>query len=464
MKSAQWTALLALTLMVGGITFVSVYLPDRRSPDAEKQEKTPPSLSFPVKTVPPSGEMPIITEVGQTGHQDYWFSNESGQEVAVGLNEKGCTCSEVELTVAPQSWRMRLYLDAATLQLAPRGWTALTTTAAVVDLDRLERALPEGEATESKVLTKENSLTVPVGAIGRARLSWRQTVAKPLNTHANLWMGDRAGLSARLEAGVLITQPLELHNKELTLVPIDERELEKREEGLSSYIICWSLTRSRIDLKAEMLHERISKDGDAVRLGKPIAMEPSQFVREESLGPRRFMPVLSWYKIPVIVRAKAKDGTPIEWGRFHRLVKLSSSDSLFEPEQVSVTGEIMGDVTVGSGKETGGVNLGSFYRKRGTHGEIVLQTDDRKIDLQLDSSRKKDYLTASLDAPRVTPSGSRLWVLRIVVPPGAASGDFPRADNPVYRDSAIYVKTVDVKSGKSLRAIRIPVRGVANEG
>jgi hypothetical protein len=464
MKSAQWTALLVLTLMVGGITFVSVYLPDRREPNAMKAETIPPSLSFPVKVVPQEGENVLITEVGQTGHQDYWFSNESGQEVAVGLNEKGCTCSEVEITVASNPWRVRLLSDVATLQLMPRGWPALTAAAAVFDSARMEQVLPTEGAADTKVLTKENLATVPVGGIGRVRLSWRQTVVKPLVTFANIWMGDRAGLNARLEAGVRITPPLELYNKELALSSIDERELEKREGGLTAYIVCWSLTRSGLDLKAEMLHERIRPESDAITLGKPIQMEPAQLVREESLGQMRFMPVLSWYKIPVIVKPKAKDGTPIEWGRFYRLVKLSSSDPTVDPEQLSVTGEIMGDVTVGSGKEMGGVNLGSFFSKSGTHREVVLQTDSPSIELKLDTERKRDYLNASLGKPRTSPSGARLWVLRVEVPPGAASGDFPRPDNPVYRDSAIYVKTVDGKTGKPLRSIRIPVRGVANAG
>lgn len=466
MKSAQWLAILVLASMVGGISFISVYLGGRSETDVPLPTTTTPSLSFPFKVFPQPGDNVMTTEVGHRGYQDYWFYNDCGQDLTVGLSKKGCTCSEVEIAVAPPTWWMRLFYDAATqsFHVPPCGLTALTTLAALRDPARLQQVFPDDGATPV-VLTKENSTMVPAGAIGRARLSWRQTEVKPLITFADLWMGQRdGGTYAHLEAGVRIAAPLDVANKELALPTISDRDLENKKDGQRSWIVCWSLTRPTFDLKAEMIHERLSAESDPIQLGDPVPLTAADFARLERHESLKLATILSGYRIPVTMRAKAKDGTPIQWGHFRRLVQLNSSDPTIDPVQVTVTGAVTGDVDVGSGPESGSINLGPFYRKRGTHGEIILQTDEQSVDLKLDESHLPEYLKPSLGQAQKTASGHRLWKLKVEVPAGAASGDFPRADNPVYRDSAIYVKTVDAKSGKSLRSIRIPVRGVANEG
>lgn len=463
MKSAQWMAVIVLTCMVGGISFVSVYLGSTGGNDTAKLEQTLPTLSFPLKTVPREGEAPLITEVGQLGHQDYWFVNESGQDVSVGLIEKGCTCSEATIELASPRWFGASFAASATeaLQLPLRDWTALATLAAVYE-NPLAHVETESDETQALVLNKENSFVVPMGAVGRVRLSWRQKDVKPLITFANLWQGQRGGSSARLEAGVRIVAPVEA-NKELILAPINDRNLEKSQQGFRAWIECWSETRSSFAIKGEVVRENGSAESDPVQVGDPVPLSAEEIAERNGKDGQRLPFVRSGYKIPVTIHAKAKDGTPIEWGRFTRIVQLSSSDPTIEPKPVTVTGVVQGNVTVGSGKTAGGINLGFFYRKNGAHGETVLQTDDRAIDLQLDTSHVADYLKPTLSKARETSPGHRLWQLSVEVPAGEAQGDFPRADNPVYRDSAIYVKTVDVKTGKPLRSIRIPVRGVAND-
>ncbi len=172
------------------------------------------------------------------------------------------------------------------------------------------------------------------------------------------------------------------------------------------------------------------------------------------------MPVLSGYRVPVTLHARAKDGTPFELGHFRRYVQLASDDEGIEPVQVRISGMVQGDVTVGDGKEgRGSISLGPFHRSRGARGSITVQTD-KDFDLTLDSSRIPAYLKVDFpDKPEMTPSGHRVWVLSVEVPPNAAQGEFPRSDDPVYHDSAIYVKTNE----KPPRFIRIPVTGAANE-
>ncbi|GEM_PF-306569 len=471
MKTAQWTAVLVLALMVGGISFVSVYLGDRGSDSSEAvQPSAPATLSFPFKSFPREfapqfTEKIQTTEVGHRGYQDYWFVNDSGQDIPVGLNEKGCTCSEVEITVAPPSWMPHLVQSAVTqaLQQPPRGLENLAILAATCDRAYQFPELPDAEKT---VLTKELSARaiVPAGAVGRVRLSWRQEQVKPLRTYADLWMGQRGGpASARLETNVRISAPLEV-NKELTINAVNERELEKMEKGQRGWIICFSLTRPTFHIKAELLHDwPRTAQSDPVEVGEPIPLSSVDLRRlEAKQEAMRDLTALSGYRIPVTVRAKARDGTPMEWGRFHRVVQLSSSDPGIDPVQVQVTGEVIGDISM-TGDEGGTINLGPFPRRHGTHSQVNLDTDEKGIDLELDMTRKPKYLNVTLSAPQEL-AGHRSWVLRVEVPPNAARGEFPRADNPDYRDSAIYVKTKGGKSGTSLRSMRIPVKGVANEG
>jgi hypothetical protein len=465
MKSAQWLATLALALMVGGISFISVYLGVSNRDNSEETTDTLPFLSFPIKSFPREDEKVQTTEVGQWGHQDYWFLNDNGQDVLVGLNEKGCTCSEVEITVAPPSWIPYLARSAVNhlaLQQPPHALNSLTLLAAANDREHLFPELPEDGKTTK--LTREFSTLIPAGAVGRVRLSWRQEQVKPLTTYANLWMGERgSSASARLETRVFIAAPLEV-NKELTIDAVNERDLEKMEKGKRAWIICTSLTRPYFRLKAELLHERPQEAfSDPVEVGEPIPLKETELRRlETKIKEMHRMTYLSGYRIPVTVRARAKDGTPIEWGRFHRVVQISSDDRGIDPVQVQVSGEVVGDISVGAGNEGGTINLGPFLRTRGTRGAINLETDERDLDLELDSKRKPKFLNVTLSEPQET-AGHRSWVLRVEVPPNAARGEFPRDDSSDYRDSAIYVKTKSKKAGTSLRSIRIPVRGVAND-
>jgi hypothetical protein len=464
MKRAQWTAVLILALMVGGISFISVYLGSNNREDRALPAETSSSLSFPVKLFPQEGDKMQTTEVGQRGHQDFWFANETGQDVPVGLNAKGCTCSEVEITVAPAYWQTYVMGSAVTqaLEQPPRSLANLTTLAVAWDRERLYPEMPDGAET-SKMLTQDNSLVVPAGAIGRVRLSWRQERPRPLQTYADLWMGQRGGtVNAKLEVNVLIAPPFEV-TKELTIPTISESDLDKKVEGQRASIVCYSLTRPSFHIKAEMLHEGVKPESDPIEVGEPIPLKREELPRLQNQTAETMLVPLSAYRIPVTVRARAKDGTAIEWGYFRRLVRLSSSDETIEPVQIKVTGEVRGEISLRGNKEAGMINLGWFTRSRGAHGSIILQSDDEEVDLKLDAARKPEYLNAVLSKPEKTGAGVRQWKLRVEVPPGKAYGEFPR-DDPVYRDSAIYVRTYKGAKQTSNRLIRIPVLGVANDG
>ncbi len=117
MKPAQWMAVVILASMVGGITFVMVYLGGSRG-SAAKVIAPQASLTFASKRYPEEGAKALTSEINQLAHQDFWFHNDSGHEVAVGLNSKSCKCTDVELSIAPEEWRPRLLAAVAARALS----------------------------------------------------------------------------------------------------------------------------------------------------------------------------------------------------------------------------------------------------------------------------------------------------------------------------------------------------------
>lgn len=464
MKFTEWLAVLVLALMVGGIAFVVVFR-GGGGPDGSERQTTEalPTLTFPIKVFPQEGEPPLVTEVQQHGHQDFWFVNESGQNLEVGLNSKGCTCSEVEIALAPESWRAYGDCMSSTqaLQLPLRRLEGLTMLAA---LNAREHRFPElaGTNASSLLLTKENAFLVPAGALGRVRLSWQQPQARTLNTFADLWIGQRGGaVNARIDARVLVSDPVVIAVREVTLPSVSIRELEyleKEKTGQRGWIICGSLTRQHVQAQAELLRDGIKPEADPFEVGAPLPLDKADLSKLAKEFGDKMPTILAGLKFPVTLKAHAKDGTPAQWGHFLRNVKMTSEEGA-EPVVVPVTGRVLGDVSIGeAGKVRGTLDLGPFPRKRGTNGTVILQTDEKQLQLELDKTRSADYFKATLSEPEETAAGHRLWKLRVEVPPGAAQGEFPRAD-PRYRDSAVYIKT----KGKPPHSLRVPIMGTAND-
>jgi hypothetical protein len=461
MKTAQWTAVLALALMVGGITFVMVYLGGTKTsslgPSADDQA---PVLTFASKRYPEEGAKVLTSEIRQEGHQDYWFDNDSGKPVQVGLIGKSCTCANVEVSVVSESWRSRLLAQAGFrwLQRGVQRLDDLATWAATYQPDKVFATVPDNEVT-TMPLDRDDSVTVQPGSLGWVRIRWHRKAHEALKLYAELWMGQMGGPMARLEAGVRISDPMEALS-DVSVGSFDVHELEK---GKKVSLVFWSVTRPSLHVKATLAPLRGGKaESDPIELGEPVPLGAEGMRKLEKSQAAHMVHILCAYKIPLTLHARAKDGTPFDWGHFRRFVTLSSEDENIEPVQVDVTGEVRGDVAIGGGKESGLINLGPFPRSRGAHGDILLQTDVQGLTLELDRSRLPEYLKVSFsDKPEVTGGGHRIWALRVEVPANAAQGEFPRSEDPIYRDSAIYVKTTHEKPA---RLIRIPVRGTANEG
>jgi hypothetical protein len=162
----------------------------------------------------------------------------------------------------------------------------------------------------------------------------------------------------------------------------------------------------------------------------------------------------------VTLNALAQDGTPFDIGPFYRRVTLSCPDLFSEPKHVTIHGRVRGVVEIGNDQDGSEINFSTFARTKGKTDKIHLQSEVPGLTLEFDDKRTPSYLTARL-SPLTKQAGRQTWVLRATVLPGQASGVFPRRDDPLFEDSAIYLKASE--PGKRIRWVRIAVQGTASE-
>src|SRR5262249_28120944 len=150
--------------------------------------------------------------------------------VPVGMISKSCTCTQVEVSIAPEGWKSD-WAEASAGQVL-RQASLLLPSGALNSLQNMAANTPELSDSQGKTtpLTKENSFTVPAGASGWVRLSWQKPDARTLNTSADLWMSRKdSTTTARLEASVLIARPIEV-NTDVSAGSFNHRDLENGKE------------------------------------------------------------------------------------------------------------------------------------------------------------------------------------------------------------------------------------------
>lgn len=468
--TAAIVALAVMAVMVGAITVAMQYIGDNTSvKDVVEKAASKASLTFGAKRYPQDefGEKALVTEQNQSGYHDFWFYNDSGQDVPVGMVGKSCKCTQVEISLAPESakWHLAAIAAARLLQRAPYRLVDLPTAAATYQYERVypDPAIPEEGVSTTKLETLENAVVVPPGAIGWVRMRWRgeskeqRPERRPLNTE--LWMGDKTGSnSVRLDVGVMISDPV-IVNKELDAGSMDIRELDK---GKKEWIVCYSATRPKFSVKALRANSGAAKpEADPLELGEPIPLSSADLSRIGQTKALHMVSILSGYRIPVTLHAVSADGKqPFQLGHFRRIVKLVFDDDRIDPIEVEVSGVVEGNVIVGDGKDHGLINFGTFKSSTGRSSSITLQSDVPNLELELDEKHLPKFLKVQLPSkPRIMPGGHRLWRMQVEVVKNAAHGSFPNAEDPDYRDCAIYVKTKETPG----RSIRIPVIGTANE-
>jgi hypothetical protein len=481
MKQSQWiVAAVLLAGLVFLVTFAMNYLGSRPAAPQVTQGAAQRELKFYWKAVPGPAYAAIEAEEKAPGHQDFWFLNENKEPVKVGLRRKGCKCTAVELFVLPPS-----EAQGTVAELIARGgpsWNAqgphsffdgLLTPTFWSDpkAGDVLQALTAGDlaslaVSPAELLRSNESVTVPGGALGWVRLRWKAEKAGRQALAATLWLNEEEfGPSATLEVRAIFHDALRVKPR-LELGILREEQLAGR--GVTQEIICWSSTRPDLRLEARS-GEGLGKPGsDPFVVGTPIRMTDDELQKlEETNNQESASPiptigrVLAGYRIPVTLLAVSPDGkTPFEIGPFRRHITLSSPDVPEDSKQVAVVGRVRGPVLIGTEEDRGEIDFRPFPHSRGSSTErIVLQSDVPGLHLQLDTERTAGFLEIRLRREKDRAAGRRVWNLTARVKPKMATGVFPRREDPLFADSAVYLKMTI--PGKPPGSVRIATRGTA---
>jgi hypothetical protein len=471
MKTGHWVlAVCILVGMVFGITWVKIH--DSRSDEGRPAKERPGAglrLNFPFPKYPPYGGK-VLCEVNKEGECDFWFTNPNNKEVKVGLLRKSCKCANIRLHIvgleSPTDY-VASSVGLAGITLDPFGGVLnkivprLTEGALLTwqeDWGRLQRS-QSGDGVE---LTEEpgSSTTVPAGAIGKVHLNWKTERTGDQGQLLTLWTDHRSNpISTLLEAQAAIMPPLQ------GLGVYDVGVLEERQLPFTKDVYCFSQTRPSVPVKVKVMHDNRDENADPVEVGPVVPAGPEEFASLRERYPQALgaAVIRSGYKATVTLRRTSEDGTPFEQGAFYRRVEFYSDAEGVEPIETALSGQVLAVVTVGEPDSGGHVLFGSFHRSEGKVKKILLQSDVPKLDLEVDLDPK--HVPEFLDVPKLdlleeTPSGHRSWRLELRVLPNKALGRFPNAEDPAYRDSAIYIKT---KGEPTRPMIRVPLSGVAND-
>ncbi len=468
MKQSQWVfAGLALAALVFLFTFIMNFVgkPDRPRPTRLTNEAHR-EVRFLWKAIP-YGE----AEEGSKGQQDFWFVNDNQEPVEVGLYKKGCKCTAVELFLLDGSSKPLLAADAAFL--VGTAWVGPVSPLAtvfpvgpVMPQEMVLRALQGRAGKPHELLHAADAVRVPGGAVGWVRLSWKalkgpaQMSAQAFT--AELWMDNKGFSPTLLETRARFHTPIRVQ-KELVLGILRDDAL--RMQPARGELIVWSSTRLALDLQARDAQAGDNPATDPFVVGRPVPLSAAE-VRQleidhntETSFPLAGGRVLCAYRVGVSLAAVSADGkTPCELGPFHRTVLLSSPGVPGEPVAVTVRGRVRGDIEIGN-EDEGEIKFRTFARSKGKRARLTLLSEVPNLELRIDTKRTPKYLKADLGAPE-TETGRRSWRLRVEVLPNEASGVFPRPEDPLYADSAVYL--VATAPGKPPRRVRIAVSGTAN--
>jgi hypothetical protein len=481
MKHAQWTvAAIVLAAMVFVITFAMNYLGGGhgggRSSLGGDQELV---LTFPVGQIAGPPVMPALPcEEKSKYHYDFWFRNDNDTDLAVGLDRKNCKCASVEVYILPSGG----YGGQRPLETALASTLGQNPLTMLINYVSTLVSLQQG-IQGHELLQRHERVVVPAGRHGWVRVRWTADRPGFQTAQATMWMGNpETGKTTELEVRARNYEPLRMAADDafgnrrtdlLTFGTVQAEDLRKRgKEGLTRYIYCWSSTRPRFRLEALSQRLRGTANSDPFEVGTPIPLTSAEVTEQErkNNGPKPAAgqgnpptgPVLVGYKVPVTLKAVARDGkTPFDIGPFLRAVVLSSPDVDGEPKVVLVRGRVLGVVSVGIEDEEGYLNFLSFPSSEGRSARTNVVSEVEGLTLDFDRSRTPTFLDARLSGPEKLGATRREWQLHVKVLKGKVLGSFPRRGDPLLEDSAVYL--IAKVPGQPPRPIRIAVRGTARQ-
>jgi len=460
MKIWAWlVAIGVLVLVIFGITFMSNYDPDQGKQALPTMPgpsiltgATSPEPEFATKVFPLEEADSMLQEFHKPGYHDYWLTNPHDQVIRFGLEGKKCTCTSVFYFPVPQghpywSGTGKAFLkegkpDLARLQVAQGGPGFLET----------EKTLSPTELTN-----RNEAVELQPGEVGLVRMTWKNEKQQKDVMTATFWLGTQeqkqfVRLEARINTQAVLLVPeavADLGNLSANGKPSVERQVA---------IHC--PTRANLtekDLRVALTSSRPGKECVVIKEVRKATQAQLQLKRKETENPLE-----SVFFVTLLATWKPVEGGLPEIGPLVRRLEVSTiapdvAELARYASPVRVTCRIEGDVEVVGTDDRGYVLLNRFERQDGTRTAVILETRDPGLTLEVDKERSPTFVQVEIDKrPKV--SGERLrWEMRLVVPPGKVSGDFPRAEG-VYRDCAVFLKI----GGEKPRSLRIPISGRAD--
>jgi hypothetical protein len=468
MKTTQWVgAIIALAVMVFVITFAMNYLGGGKGGEEPKKTTTATrQLTFfnPVLvgggTFTVKGKddkdieepFPLEREAKKPLHHDFLFINRNPDPLPIGLVGWTPPLSSVQLLLLPDGGRQ--YLRNSVVAAQGVGAAGLLPGITFLALP-LEMGPSKMEPTE---LTQTESVEVPAGAIGWVRANWTPEQLDWPRLGVRLWTDDKiTGPRPTLMASVRIHPPLRA-SRTFQLGRVKDEEFPHKFS-----IICYSSTRNHLRIKAELARTPQTAPG-LIEVGEPQRLSSEETRKLDPKFVEKETPpgsVRCAYRIPITLNRVATDGeTTFDLGPFQRWVVLRT-DEKSKPVGVRVSGQVLGLLTVSGESEGGGVDLDQFTSRKGKRAAISLLSETPGLTLKVDPKRTAEFLRVKVDPPETSGGGTTSWGVQLEVLPGRASGTFPRAEDPKYADSAIYL--IAQQKDKPPRTIRIPVKGTASD-
>jgi hypothetical protein len=397
------------------------------------------ALTFPVQRKrwtnpdnPEDKEYVKQVEWGTKGHHDFWYTNDTGKTVQVGLIRRSCKCSHVEIAVLPEE-----------------RWKALS--------EGQREAAPEGTQWQKLNDAERTVVDVPPGAAGWVRMNWDGTQPGHQLLQAMLWMQAGAGVQPHtlaLEVPIYFDQPYRLTLADKPTVSdadVGVMGLRGQRQTTVRYL-CWSATRDDFTVTP------LPPSEACFSWGQPVKLEVDEL---KDLEARHKIRPLAGYEILLTVRERVEEGA-LDLGPFERPVRVKINPSGAELT-ATVRGTVRGEVGVVSGEVTDRIVFEPFTAGEEARKTVVLESRARDLSLKVDDERTSSFLKGTkLKAPARDETGTR-WELEVRIAPNAVVGKFPDKENVLYEDSAIYltIHRDGAKPGEAQRALRIEVRGEA---
>ncbi len=343
MKFLTTKQIVLLTVVLVGIVFVVALIKlNSGGGDSPQGPTGPSSFEFPDR-IARLGEV----EWKMEHHHDFWFAGSSTEHVELILYSKGCKCSDIQIAFAPGEWK---------------------------NLSRDEQKR-RGPCTECiwHELTVENhdGITVPAGATGWIRLSWKGDKIGRENLTATLMAN---GQKFDFQAEVIFTPPVRvavIHDRrmpagsKITLPPVGQMEAffahvddldQATAPSCQVEFLCWSPTRPRFTLET-------STTNPCVIVGKPMQLTDKEC---QDLVKTEDQRVLCAYRVPVTVHERLNNDTQLDLGPFLFPVTFMGHDPELEGARAFVDGVVRGELSVGPPGQKDHINLGYFPAEKGT--------------------------------------------------------------------------------------------------